>query len=144
MHFIKGPLQSAAKWPLSVKLSEKSSISYSNAEQLSDLPTAWVSRITRRPQGLRELLLLPQSLVKTSPFFRLSTNLLLTSLLTVHPDLPLHSCSAEVEFVHAVSAGGSVKFVASGVNFSIFSLFLCFFLQILLKLGEIDGVKFLI
>ena len=49
----------------------------------------------------------------------------------------------EVEFVHPVSAGGSVKFVASGVNFSIFTNFLCFFLLKLLKLGEIDGVKFL-
>ena len=48
----------------------------------------------------------------------------------------------EVEFVHPVSAGGSVKFVASGVNFSIFTNFLCFFLLKLLKLGEIDGVKF--
>ena len=50
---------------------------------------------------------------------------------------------AEVEFVHPVSAGGSVKFVASGVNFSIFTNFLCFFLLKLLKLGEIDGVEFL-
>merc|ERR1711873_379654 len=49
----------------------------------------------------------------------------------------------EVKFVHPVSPGGSVKFVASGVNFSIFTLFLCFFLLKLLKLGEIDGVKFL-
>ena len=49
----------------------------------------------------------------------------------------------EVEFVHPVSAGGSVKFFASGVNFSIFTHFLCFFLLKLLKLGEIDGVKFL-
>ena len=49
----------------------------------------------------------------------------------------------EVEFVHPVSPGGSVKFVASGVNFSIFTNFLCFFLLKLLKLGEIDGVKFL-
>ena len=32
---------------------------------------------------------------------------------------------------------------ASGVNFSIFIHFLCFFLLKLLKLGEIDGVKFL-
>ena len=32
---------------------------------------------------------------------------------------------------------------ASGVNFSIFTHFLCFFLLKLLKLGEIDGVKFL-
>ena len=47
---------------------------------------------------------------------------------------------AEVEFVHPVSPGGSEKFVASGVNFSIFTNFLCFFL---LKLGEIGGVKFL-
>ena len=50
---------------------------------------------------------------------------------------------AEVEFVHPVSHSGSVKFVASGVNFSIFTNFLCFFLLKLLKLGEIDGVKFL-
>ena len=49
----------------------------------------------------------------------------------------------EVKFVHPVSPGGSVKFVASGVNFSIFTHFLCFFLLKLLKLGEIDGVKFL-
>ena len=36
----------------------------------------------------------------------------------------------EVEFVHPVSAGGSVKFVASGVSFSNFSnlsLILCVF-----------------
>ena len=50
---------------------------------------------------------------------------------------------AEVKFVHPVSPGGSVKFVASSVNFSIFTHFLCFFLLKLLKLGEIDGVKFL-
>ena len=50
---------------------------------------------------------------------------------------------AEVEFVHPVSPSGSVKFVASGVNFSIFTIFLCFFLLKLLKLGEIGGVKFL-
>ena len=35
------------------------------------------------------------------------------------------------------------KIFASGVNFSIFSQFLCFFPLKLLKLGEIDGVKFL-
>ena len=35
------------------------------------------------------------------------------------------------------------KFFASGVNFSIFTHLLCFFLLKLLKLGEIDGVKFL-
>ena len=51
--------------------------------------------------------------------------------------------NTEVEFVHPVSPGGSVKFVASGVNFSIFTNFLCFFLLKLMKLGEIDGVKFL-
>ena len=49
----------------------------------------------------------------------------------------------EVKFVHPVNPGGSVKFVASGVNFSIFTNFLCFFLLKLLKLGEIDGVKLL-
>ena len=49
----------------------------------------------------------------------------------------------EVEFVHPVSPGGSVKFVAIGVNFSMFTNFLCFFLLKLLKLGEIGGVKFL-
>ena len=35
------------------------------------------------------------------------------------------------------------KIFASGVNFSIFTHFLCFFLLKLLKLGEIDGVNFL-
>ena len=35
------------------------------------------------------------------------------------------------------------KIFASGVNFSIFTHFLCFFLLKLLKIGEIDGVKFL-
>ena len=49
----------------------------------------------------------------------------------------------EVRFVTAVTAGGSVKFFASSVNFSIFTHFLCFFLLKLLKLGEIDGVNFL-
>ena len=34
------------------------------------------------------------------------------------------------------------KIFASGVNFSIFTHFLCFFLLKLLKLGKIDGVKF--
>ena len=48
-----------------------------------------------------------------------------------------------MKFVHPVSPGGSVKFVASGVNFSIFTNFLCCFLLKLLKLGEIGGVKFL-
>ena len=49
----------------------------------------------------------------------------------------------EVEFVHPVSADGSVKFVASSVNFSMFTHFLCFFLLKRLKLGEIDDVRFL-
>ena len=35
------------------------------------------------------------------------------------------------------------KIFASGVNFSTFTHFLCYFLLKLLKLGEIDGVKFL-
>ena len=35
------------------------------------------------------------------------------------------------------------KIFASGVNFSILTHFLCFVLKKLLKLGEIDGVKFL-
>ena len=35
------------------------------------------------------------------------------------------------------------KIFASGVNFPIFTHFLCFFLLKLLRLGEIDGVKFL-
>ena len=38
---------------------------------------------------------------------------------------------------------GQCKIFASGVNFSIFTHLLCFFLLKLLKLGEIDGVKFL-
>ena len=50
---------------------------------------------------------------------------------------------AKLRFVHAVTAGGSVKFLPA-VYISPFSLiFLCFFLLKLLKLGEIDGVKFL-
>ena len=36
------------------------------------------------------------------------------------------------------------KIFASGVNFSIFTHFLCFFLLKPLKLGDIDGVKFLV
>ena len=48
-----------------------------------------------------------------------------------------------MEFVHPVSAGGSVKFVASGVNFSIFTHFLVFLSPKLLKIGEIKGDKFL-
>ena len=49
----------------------------------------------------------------------------------------------EGEFVHAITAGGSVKFLPA-VQMSPFSLiFLCFFILKLLKLGEIDGVKFL-
>ena len=53
-----------------------------------------------------------------------------------------------MRFVHAVTAGGSVKFLpyvlisASGVNFSIFTHFFVFLSLKLLKLGEIDGVKF--
>ena len=50
------------------------------------------------------------------------------------------SIHSEVEFVHPVSAGGSVKFVASSVNFSIFTNF---FALLSLKLGEIDGVEIL-
>ena len=50
---------------------------------------------------------------------------------------------AEVEFVTAVTAGGSVKFLPA-VLMSPFSLIVCvFFLPKLLKLGEIYGVKFL-
>ena len=57
--------------------------------------------------------------------------------------LDLFHFQSEVEFVHAVTAGGSVNFFASGVNFSIFTHLLCFFLLKLLKIGEIDSVKFL-
>ena len=35
------------------------------------------------------------------------------------------------------------KIIASGVNFSIFAHFLCFLSLKLLKLGEIEGVKFI-
>ena len=55
--------------------------------------------------------------------------------------LTLFIISSEVEFVHAVTAGDSVNFFV--IFFSIFTHFLCFFLLKLLKLGEIDGVKFL-
>ena len=53
----------------------------------------------------------------------------------------LVSLNTEMEFVNAVTAGGIVKFVASSVNFSICTHFLCFFL-LKLKLGEIDSVNF--
>ena len=39
MHFIKGPLQLAANWPLSVKMLEKIQFHTAISEQLSDLPT---------------------------------------------------------------------------------------------------------
>ena len=45
------------------------------------------------------------------------------------------TADTEVEFVHPVSAGGSVKFVASGVNFSIFTHFLCFFFTKTVEIG---------
>ena len=49
----------------------------------------------------------------------------------------------EVEFVTAVTAGGSVKFLPA-VLMSPFSLIVCvFFLLKLLKIGEIYGAKFL-
>ena len=54
----------------------------------------------------------------------------------------MHFAFAEVEFVHPVSADGSVKFLPV-VKISPFSLIFCvFFLLKLLKLGKIDGVKF--
>ena len=55
----------------------------------------------------------------------------------------MYTSVTELEFVNAVTAGGSVKFFASGVNFSIFTQLMCFFLLKLLKLGDIDGVEFL-
>ena len=61
----------------------------------------------------------------------------------IHSDGDDDDNGAEVEFVHPVTAGGSVKFLPP-VLISPFSLiFLCFFLLKLLILGEIDGVKFL-
>ena len=48
----------------------------------------------------------------------------------------------EVIFVTAVTASGSKKFFASGVNFSIFTHFFVFLSLKLFKLGEIDGEKF--
>ena len=39
MHFIKGPLQLAANWPLSVKMLEKIQFHTAISEQMSDLPT---------------------------------------------------------------------------------------------------------
>ena len=63
----------------------------------------------------------------------------------------LSSSYSLLEFVRTPSqARGGIchcrrqcKIFASGVHFSIFTHFLCFFLLKLLKLGEIDGVKFL-
>ena len=69
-------------------------------------------------------------------------NRLLNSTVILYSFLILAFLS-EVRFVTAVTAAGSVKFFASGVNFSIFTHFVCFFLLILLKLGENAGVKFL-
>ena len=50
---------------------------------------------------------------------------------------------SEVRFVTAVTAGGSVNFFASGVNFSIFTYLFVFLSPKVLKFGEIKGVKFL-
>ena len=47
-----------------------------------------------------------------------------------------------MEFVNAVTAGSSVKFLPA-VYISPFSLIFLFFPLKLLKLGEIDGVKFI-
>ena len=47
----------------------------------------------------------------------------------------------EVRFVTAVTAAGSVKFFASGVNFSKNTHFFVFFSLKLLKFSEIKGVK---
>ena len=49
----------------------------------------------------------------------------------------------EVRFVTAVTAGGSVKFMPGGVNFSIFTHLFVFLSPKLLKYGEIKGVNFL-
>ena len=60
-----------------------------------------------------------------------------------HPERKSAAPYPELEFVNAVTACGSVKFFASGVNFSIFTHFFVFLSLKVLKLGEIDGVKFL-
>ena len=54
----------------------------------------------------------------------------------VHPSIRGETC-------HCRHCRQQCKVFTSGVNFSIFTHFLCFFLLKLLKLGEIDGVKFL-
>ena len=71
----------------------------------------------------------------SSDLYKLSVFFLYSAVI-IHR-VGLYYFFAEVEFVHAVTAGGSVKFVASGVNFSVFT----HFLLKLLKLGEIDSVK---
>ena len=48
---------------------------------------------------------------------------------------------AEVRFVTAVAAAGSVKFFASGVNFSKNTYFFVFLSLKLLKSSKIKGVK---
>ena len=48
--------------------------------------------------------------------------------------------SAKVRFVPAVNAGGSVKFLARAVDFSIFTHFFVFLSPKLLKFSEIKGV----
>ena len=52
--------------------------------------------------------------------------------MAVQENIMWNTIGAEVEFVHPVSAGGSVKFLP-----------VVFFVLKLLKLSEIDGVKFL-
>ena len=53
------------------------------------------------------------------------------------------NCSNRGGICHCRHCRGQCRIFASSVNFSIFTHFLCFFPLTLLKLGEIDGVKFL-
>ena len=76
----------------------------------------------------------------------------LPCVIVIYSPPPPSSSSSSSKNNHHLTRGGichcrhcrrQCKILASGVNFSIFTHFLCFFPQTLLKLGEIDGVKFL-
>ena len=62
----------------------------------------------------------------------------------IHVTAKTNTCvEARGGICHCRHCRRQYKIFASGVNFSTFTHFLCFFLLKLLKLGEIDGVKFL-
>ena len=83
--------------------------------------------------------------VRKKTFSNMKT--LLTQLGVVHQKITFTSLCQELYTRGGICPSRQCrrqcKIFASGVNFSIFTHFLCFFLLKLLKLGEIDIVKFL-